>query len=259
MGTKMATSHANNFMEYFKNTHVYTYPTQPHTWLRFIDDIFVIWTEGRQSLDAFIQHLNSCHHTIKFTADISNSCVNFLDTTVNLTNNGTLDVDLYSKPTDLQNYLLCLSAHPQSCNNSLPYCQFLWIRRICTNIDNVDKHTIEIAKHFTRRGYPTKMLEEALILACRKDRDSLLNQVKPHTTSQDQKLYLISTYQPNWGGLKDLVTRNWDFLTRTKFLHKKKVIFGYRCNKNLKETFLCMRRSNTHQNLRKHTIDPLPT
>ena len=82
------------------------------------------------------------------------------------------------------------------------------------------------------------MLEEALILACRKDRDSLLNQVKPHTTSQDQKLYLISTYQPNWGGLKDLVTRNWDFLTRTKFLHKKKVIFGYRCNKNLKDILM---------------------
>ena len=123
---------------------------------------------------------------------------------------------------DSHNYLLFTSAHSRSCKNSLPYCQFLCIRRICTNIDNFDKNATQIAKHFATRGYPQNMLEEALVLAHRKDWDSLLNQVELPTTSQDQNVYLISTYQPNW---VDIVTRNWDFLTRsndTIFLHDKK-------------------------------------
>ena len=76
----------------------------PKLWLRLIDDIFVIWTEGRPNLEAFIHNLNSCHETIKFTADISSSSVNFLDTNVNLAESGILDMDLYSKKTDSHNY-----------------------------------------------------------------------------------------------------------------------------------------------------------
>ena len=165
-------------MGHFENNHVYTYRTQPDTWLRFIDDIFVIWTKGQPSLDAFILHLNSCHETNKFMAEISNTSVNFLDTTVNLTNSGTLTVDLHNKPTDSHNNLLYTSAHPQSCKQSLSYCKFLRISRICTKIEDFDKHSITTARHFLRRGYPQKMTEEALILALRKDQDSLLNQTK---------------------------------------------------------------------------------
>ena len=54
MGTKLAPSYANLFMTKFEEKNVYTYPLQPKLWKRFIDDIFMIWPHGMDSLLEFI-------------------------------------------------------------------------------------------------------------------------------------------------------------------------------------------------------------
>ena len=82
MGTKLAHSYANLFMTKFEDKYVYTYPLQPQLWKRFIDDIFLIWPHGRNSLIKFIVHLNTVHPTIKFTSDISDTGISFLDLTI---------------------------------------------------------------------------------------------------------------------------------------------------------------------------------
>lgn len=48
MGTRVAPTFANIFMAHFEATHVYTYPLQPVLWLRFIDNIFLLWTHWRR-------------------------------------------------------------------------------------------------------------------------------------------------------------------------------------------------------------------
>ena len=68
MGTKLAPSYANLFMSTFEDKYVYTYPQQPTLWKRFIDDIFLIWPHGKESLIRFIEHLNRVHPTIKSTS-----------------------------------------------------------------------------------------------------------------------------------------------------------------------------------------------
>ena len=99
MGTKLAPSYANIFMSDFKEKYVYTYHQQPLLWLRYIDDIFSIWQHGEDTLPKLVTHLNNVHRTIKFTAEISATSVNFLDTTVNLRDRE-LITTLYVKPTD---------------------------------------------------------------------------------------------------------------------------------------------------------------
>ena len=47
MGTKMAPSFAHLFLAKFEHDALaINAPYLPHAWLRFLDDIFVIWTEG---------------------------------------------------------------------------------------------------------------------------------------------------------------------------------------------------------------------
>ena len=82
MGTKLACSYANLFMTKFEEKFVYTYPLQPKLWKGFIDDIFLIWPHGIDSLLKFINHLNIVHPTIKFTSDISVTEISFLDLTI---------------------------------------------------------------------------------------------------------------------------------------------------------------------------------
>ena len=112
MGTRMAPSFANLFLGLFETNALNNAPYKPHTWLRYIDDIFVIWTEGPDNLQIFIDYLNSIHPTIKFTSSHSYSCVPFLDVNVSL-NNGIIETDLYSKPTDKHQHLLYTSCHPK--------------------------------------------------------------------------------------------------------------------------------------------------
>ena len=50
MGTKAAGAYAKNIIRKFEDKCVYTFYTQSFIYLRFIDDIFIIWTEGLTKL-----------------------------------------------------------------------------------------------------------------------------------------------------------------------------------------------------------------
>ena len=77
MGTKVAPSFANTYMGWFEDRFVNTYPLQPLIWVRFIDDIFQIWTHGAEEFKKFEHHLNHCVDSIKFETDTSTESVHF--------------------------------------------------------------------------------------------------------------------------------------------------------------------------------------
>ena len=54
MGTRMAPSYANLFLGKFERDALLNSPHQPYLWLRFIDDIFMIWTAGLEKLEIFV-------------------------------------------------------------------------------------------------------------------------------------------------------------------------------------------------------------
>ena len=64
----------------------------------------MIWQHGEEKLKEFLKILNSCHPTIKFTAEYSLDKVNFLDVEV-IRNGSTPLIDLYIKLTDTRQYL----------------------------------------------------------------------------------------------------------------------------------------------------------
>ena len=98
MGTKLVPSYANVFMTMFEEKYVYTYPLQPKLSKRFIDDIFMIWPHGMNSLLEFIDHLNIVHLTIKFTSDISHTKISFLDLTIYIENSHNYTQDYTPRP-----------------------------------------------------------------------------------------------------------------------------------------------------------------
>ena len=59
MGTKMAPSFANLFLGMFETKALTNAPWQPQTWWRYIDDIFMIRTEGSDRLKIFVNYLNN--------------------------------------------------------------------------------------------------------------------------------------------------------------------------------------------------------
>jgi len=241
MGNPFAPSFANIFMAQYEKTVVYTYHLQPLVWVRFIDDIFLIWQHGASELDTFVQYLNSSHPSIKFTSQHSTERIPFLDTTVISTQTGFI-TDLYTKPTDSHSYLLFSSAHPRHVLNSLPYSQYLRIRRICTRIEDFDHHALEMTHNFLQRGYPIDILTDAAIRARKQDRTNLLHtqtRTGPSQQGSEDKTYLITTHNPTFSSkLRTSVEANKALLlssNNTLQLGKIQTIFGFRRNPNLRD------------------------
>ena len=130
MGTRMAPSYANLFMGNFEQHAIDNALFKPLIWRRFIDDIFMVWTEGEENLKTFIEYLNSIHSTIKFIHEYSVSLhqsLTFLDVQVHLSNNQ-IHTDLHTKPTDKHQYLLKSSCHTNHTKKTIPFSLLLRIR-----------------------------------------------------------------------------------------------------------------------------------
>ena len=132
IGTKFAPTYANLFMaglekKIFENTNF-----KPLLWLRYLDDIFCIWTEGFERLQEFYQYLNLFHQTIKFTVEFSKEQINFRDVKISQ-KEGTLQTHLYCKWTDTHQFLHFRSCHHYSYKKSIPYGQAIRMKRICSN------------------------------------------------------------------------------------------------------------------------------
>ena len=82
MGTKMAVSFANIFMAEIETKLIQQNDIKPREWKRYIDDVFCLWDSDKKDVDRFIEQANKFHPTIKFTAEIPENQITFLDTVV---------------------------------------------------------------------------------------------------------------------------------------------------------------------------------
>ena len=82
--------------------------TKPLRWKRCIDDVFSLWEKGRETINQFVLEANTHHPTIKFTAEISEKEIPFLDTTVfkgeRFYEDVILDICTHFKPTETFQY-----------------------------------------------------------------------------------------------------------------------------------------------------------
>ena len=243
MGTRVAPTYANLYMSYFEDMFVYTYPLQPLLWLRYIDDIFMIWTHGQSELEKFLNHLNTVRETLKFTCEWSPTQVNFLDTIVKLDLDKTLYTDLYCKPTDTHSYLRYNSCHPKHVMSGLPYSQFLRLRRICSKPSDFYKHSISMVRDFVDRDYPAHKVLQSLLQVATLKREEILNPATCIETDEDKgiTLFLITEFNPTNPPLQKIVQKHWPILGRssaTRPLVKAKIVYGFRRPDNIRDKII---------------------
>lgn len=81
---------------------------------------FCLYTDP-DSVQPFVGWLNGIHPAIKFTSESSELCVNFVDSRVFITEQQTLAVKPFVKPTDKNSYLHFASYHPRHLRMNIPY------------------------------------------------------------------------------------------------------------------------------------------
>ena len=152
IGTKFAPPYANLFMAGLEKHIFENSGYHPYLWLRFLDDIFCIWTDGLEKLQEFFKFLNAFHPTIKFTMNYSYKTINFLDVQVSK-RNSTLETDLYCKDTDRHQYLHAKSCHRYVYKKHIPSAKAIRLRRIISDDIVLDERLKELETWFTNRGY----------------------------------------------------------------------------------------------------------
>lgn len=237
MGTKCAPNYANLFMAHFEE--IFIYPRingKSLLYLRYIDDIFMIWKGSRQELEAFITEINSVHNSIKFEVNFSKRSVNFLDTTVTFTPDHSIKSSLYQKPTDRHNFLHHKSYHPSSTKKSLPYSQALRIRRICSSVEEEKEALEKLKDQFKARGYKEPLVHEAVRRAEARNREEIL---QPRSKKEKKApLTLVTTFNKTLPNLKNILATNWDVLSINNDISKKftaEPLIAYKRNPNLRQ------------------------
>ncbi|GJQ74333.1 hypothetical protein Trydic_g21215 [Trypoxylus dichotomus] len=69
MGSPFSVVVANIFTESFESVVLENSHLKPKAWFRYVDDTFIIWAHGTDTLDSFLD-FNSQHPDIKFTMEV---------------------------------------------------------------------------------------------------------------------------------------------------------------------------------------------
>ena len=208
MGTRMAPSYANLFMAEFERNLLHLSNRKPAFYVRFIDDIFIIWEEGIDELRSFFQLANSLHPTIKFTMESSCNKIPFLDVEISL-KNGVISTKVFTKPTDRHCYLHFNSFHPAHIKRSIVFSQLLRYKRICSDNATFVLESTKLIHHFLLRGYPFRLLDATFHRVNSLNRDQLL---KYKDKSTLKRIPLVIKHHPDLDPLLQNIQSSWNIL-----------------------------------------------
>ena len=105
-----------------------------------------------------------------------------------------ISATIFYKETDSHNYLNYTSSHPPSCKNSIPYSQYLRLRRLCSDDVDFESRLTEMRNFFVSSGYPTAVLDDALSRISTVSRQNALLPV--HNQTATDRVPLVITYHP---------------------------------------------------------------
>ena len=221
---------------------------------RFLDDLFLLWRGTSKELHSFIEEINKIHPCIQFSMNHTErkgeieedkcSCkplseVPFLDTLCSIKGNK-IEVDLYRKETDKNQYLLLNSCHPRSVTLNIPFSLSLRIVRICTNFQNRVKRLKELKALLLERGYKEKNVDQAIERAQKIPRKEALKKVKK--TESSKKPVLTLKYDPRLPSVPGIVSKHYrSMICRDEYLKevfKSPPLTAYKKQRNIRDNLI---------------------
>ncbi|XP_053568388.1 uncharacterized protein LOC128657974 [Bombina bombina] len=190
--------------------HVGTFDEKVLMWVRYVDDVLVLWDGTVEEFNIFVSTLNHNDRNIFLTSETSERELNFLDIT--LKKEGLRIVtENYRKKNATNSILHANSSHPNHLKRGIPYGQFLRLRRNCSSLSKFDIHAQQMKERFLQRGYSNKCLKKSLWKARKMSRDDLLYGEKIKT--EGNQIRFISMYNDQWNNIRLAMKRNWHILT----------------------------------------------
>ena len=230
---------------------------------RFLDDLFLVFYDSTQVLHEVITEINKIHPNIKLTMqhtyimNETNPCncppkqsIPFLDTSL-MIKDGKIQVDLFKKPTDKNQYLLPTSCHPPHCTDNIPFSLALRIVRICSDPDMRDQRLSELQGLLTERNYKPGIIISAINKARLIPRTKALQHVaKP---ASDTRPALVIAFHSRLPDIPSIINKHWRAMTSMDpYLHEvfpDPPLVSYKRQRNINDFLI---KAKVHPKLSHH-------
>ena len=258
MGCAAAPSVANLYVGTFEKDFIYNPAVNPYIaqislWLRYIDDVFLLWNGTAASLLEFHRLLNTWNKHLQFTIEHSPDSIHFLDVSVYKHNNK-LHSTIYRKPTDRNTLLHASSYHPSHLKDNLPVGQFMRLRRLCSNKRDFISKSADMQMRFSERGYGRRTTSRAFKRALHSHRDTLLEPRATDSTSS-QRTTMTLQYSPLANKIRRCILKHWHILQlHDSFTLPPRIAFTR--NPNIRNKLV--KTSHFPSSNTQRTIDSLP-
>ena len=192
IGSKLGRNYACTYMGEWEKQLLRNSTQKPYTFLRYVHDIFGIWTGSEQELQQFTQEANDIHENIKVTLTSSQKEIPFLDVLITKDQQN-IRTSIYQKDTDRHMYVHKGSDHPVLTKKAIPYGLGIRAKRICSTEEAYSENRWRITQHLRNRGYKRSEITKSLSKVDILDRQKLLEHSK-ETRKSPKRVPLVLTY-----------------------------------------------------------------
>ena len=258
MGTRVACSYACLFMAFHEINKLLGEWNggMPHLWRRFIDDILFFWHHSVEELEKFINHLNSSHRLIKFSAtyDPQEKSVPFLDTVVMIDDQGYIQTDLYKKDCARVQYLIPSSCHPRHICANIPFSLGYRLLRICSQETTFKQRLEELRQDLFSRNYSPKIVDDAFKRVVTISREDALKKVVKKTNERE---CLAIKFHPGLPSVAKVLKRHHEVMLEEdvtmKSVFPAPSLVCYKRHKNIRDMLIKAKVSLKRRSKRKPT------
>ena len=164
MGTKLAPALSTIYIGDLEESFIESRMLKPELWVRYIDDVFLIWAHPLSEFEAFLRDLNKTRERIRFTAEVNFHSCNFLDLTIykppNFLSTGLLSTKIYYKATNTFSFPLGDSCMPNQVHRSIAIGEMTRLLRNTEDLTLFRHYKNKLIKRFSKRRYPKRILRE---------------------------------------------------------------------------------------------------
>jgi hypothetical protein len=152
-----------------------------HYWFRYVDDVLCCWTGTTRQLEHFFTFINSINNNIKFTMELGNKSINYLDLNIQLIE-GKHVFDIYRKPTSTDVIIPADSCHPVQQKTAAFHSLINRLIKIPLNEHNYNKEWKTIQHIAKVNGYQPAIIKSICNAAQKKQALSMVSSLSPIKT-----------------------------------------------------------------------------
>lgn len=207
---------------------------------QYLDDGIFIYHGCKSELDSFFELANNHHRFLKFTYELSETDITFLDVHLfkgrRFLHENILDIKTHFKPTNSFLYLQRDSCHKKHVFRAFIHGEIIRYRRSTNNDNDLQEILAKFKLNLIKRGYKENEIVDWFNEAMSGDRNDLIKSGDRSNVKKDIPLVMTTKYNPCITKIHKKILKHWHLIDNDVVCKKKfprQPMIAYKRHKNL--------------------------